>query len=282
MDYRKAKSELLALHNYMDANIDKVAEISATLQERIYKLLLSRLNDFDSAEGKLVASQDYRRKILDIERRVNKILGQQNYKESINSFLNSFQEIEDRNVVLQRTFNQIEVNRKVLTPSRLLLYEQAADALSPALADVYVQPAKMLLMQQITSGATLSETQTMLKNWNEGEYNSGRLGNGVKAPALDKYATQIARDSAYGVHRNINNIVKDKYGLERFVYVGGVIADSRPFCIHLVALNRPIALEEIPPLVKKFPDGLYPNTSKRNFMQVCGGYSCRHQAMAVR
>lgn len=282
MDYRQAKSELKSLSDFIDGNIDKVAEISATLQERIYKLLLSRLQQFDTVDGRLVATQDYRRRILDIERRMEEILGQKNYKEAIGSFLNSFEEIQDRNVLLQRTFNQLEVAKSTLTPARLLLYEQAKDALVPALNSNYVQPAKMLLMQQITAGATLSESETLLKNWNQGELNSGRLANGVKAPALDKYATQIARDSSYGVHRNINNIIKEKYQLERFVYVGDEVKDSRPFCKHLVRLNRVIELTEVPPLVNLYPDGLYPNTSKRNFMQVCGGYNCRHQAMAVR
>lgn len=282
MDYRQAKSELKSLSDFIDGNIDKVAEISATLQERIYKLLLSRLQQFDTVDGRLVATQDYRRRILDIERRMEEILGQKNYKESIGSFLNSFEEIQDRNVLLQRTFNEIDVAKSTLTPARLLLYEQAKDALLPALNNTYVQPAKMLLMQQITTGATLSESETLLRNWNQGELNSGRLANGVKAPALDKYTTQIARDSSYGVHRNINNIIKDKYELERLIYVGDIIKDSRPFCRHLVGLNRPIELNEIPPLVKLYPEGLYPNTSKRNFMQVAGGYGCRHLAMAVR
>lgn len=282
MDYNKAARELTSLNDFMLLNIDKVEEISTTLQERIYNLLLSRIQQFDMEDGKFVANQDYRMRILDIERRIDEILGQKNYQESITSFLNTFEEIEDRNILLQRDFNELKVAKSTLTPARKLLYEQAKDAMLPALSNVYVQPVKMVLLQQITTGATLSETQTLLRNWNEGELNSGRLANGVKAPALDKYNTQIARDSSFGVHRNINNIIKDKYELESLIYVGGVVKDSRPFCKHLVSLKRPIKLTEIPPLVQQYPEGLYPNTTKRNFMQVCGGYGCLHTAMAVR
>lgn len=282
MDYNKAARELTSLNDFMLLNIDKVEEISTTLQERIYNLLLSRIQQFDMEDGKFVANQDYRMRILDIERRIDEILGQKNYQESITSFLNTFEEIEDRNILLQRDFNELKVAKSTLTPARKLLYEQAKDAMLPALSNVYVQPVKMVLLQQITTGATLSETQTLLRNWNTGELNSGRLANGVKAPALDKYNTQIARDSSFGVHRNINNIIKDKYELESLIYVGGVVKDSRPFCKHLVSLKRPIKLTEIPPLVQRYPEGLYPNTTKRNFMQVCGGFSCLHTAMAVR
>jgi hypothetical protein len=38
----------------------------------------------------------------------------------------------------------------------------------------------------------------------------------------------------------------------------------------------------MPAFIAAYPEGLYPGTTKENFIQVCGGYGCRHSALAVR
>jgi hypothetical protein len=123
--------------------------------------------------------------------------------------------------------------------------------------------------------------------------------DGHPAPNLKKYATQLARDSAFAVNRNVNNIVKDKYALEAVAYVGGVRKDSRPICEYLVSLKRPILLTEIgalfagdipseamkfaeKPTKKGFLQGTVPGTNGDNFCQRCGGFNCLHSSLPVR
>lgn len=300
MNYTKLTAEMRALLAFMDENVDKVTEISGHLQERIYLMLVREIQLFDTIEGNLTPSRDFKARILDIENRIYKILGQKNYTETIQGFVDTFQTIEARNVKIHRTFNDIEVALTAVKPTRQLIYEQALDGLTSGLATAYVEPAKYLLMSQVTGGASINDALQQLELWNGDKMVTGKFTvDGKPAPSLTKYATQLARDTAYAVNRNINNIVKDKYELDAVAYVGGTRKDSRPLCEYLVSLKRPVLLTEIdalfrgdiPPEAMKFAEkktkkgflqGTIPNTGKDNFCQNCGGYNCLHQAMPVR
>ena len=300
MDYNNLDRELKELIIFIDGHIDSVENISATLQQRIYNLLLSEIEKFDTENGRLIAGTDFRKRILAIESKMLEILGQKNYEKVIDDFVNIFEQIEDRNIILQRSFNELEIKLKDVRPSRLLLYEQALEGLTSAVNEAYVQPVKYLLMQQVTAGLTIKESKELLDRWDKGELVLGKYTQDAKpTPNLQKYATRIARDSAYGVHRTFNNMVKDKYELTAIAYVGGLVSDSRPICEYLVNLKRPILLSEIEdlflgkippqamvyaekPTKKSFLQGTIPNTNATNFCQYCGGYNCRHQAFAVK
>jgi hypothetical protein len=133
-------------------------------------------------------------------------------------------------------------------------------------------------MQHVTTGISIKDSQRILNNWNKGE----TVGNVRPVINLQRYATQIARDSSYQYHGAINEVIAQEYKLDSFIYTGDLIRDSRPLCQHLVRLRRTIKLDEMPALIKKYPQGLYPNTSKKNFIQLRGGYNCRHSAFAVK
>lgn len=300
MTYTQLTAEMRAILAYMDANIEKVEEISEHLQERIYQMLVREITLFDTVEGYLTPSRDFKARILDIENKIYKILGQKNYTETVQYFVDTFQTIEQRNVKLHKSFNDIEVGITQVRPTTALLYEQAYDGLTSGLATAYVQPAKYLLMSQVTGGASINDALKQLEMWNDDKMVTGKFTqDGKPAPNLKRYATQLARDSAFAVNRNVNNIVKDKYDLTAIAYVGGVRRDSRPICEYLVSLKRPILLTEVdalfagnvPPEAMKFAEektkkgflqGTIPGTNGDNFTQRCGGYNCLHQAMPVR
>lgn len=122
----------------------------------------------------------------------------------------------------------------------------------------------------------------MLKNWNNGTLGNGKLSSSVDNPRLQAYAGQIARDSLFQYNGTIQDNIGQKYNLTKFIYVGGLVKESRPFCKHLAGLDRKIDIEEIPELVKRYPEGLVPNTTRENFPTYRGGYNCLHNVMMVR
>lgn len=300
INYTKLTSEIRALLAYMDANVDKVTDISEKLQERIYQMLVREITLFDTIEGKLSPQRDFKLRILDIENRIYRILEQKNYLETVTGFVDTFQTIEARTLKIHKTFNDLDVAITAVKPQRQLLYQQALDGFTKSLATSYVEPAKYLLISQVTGGASIKDALEQLDLWNNDKMVTGKFTNNASpAPSLTKYATQLARDSAYAVSRNTNNIIKDKYGLDAIAYVGGVVEDSRPVCEYLVSLKRDIKLSEIQELLdgnippeamkfspkptkKAFLQGVIPGTDATNFCSRCGGYSCRHSAWPVR
>lgn len=281
MNLRELERELNALTDSMEDSVKLVETSSIKSQELIYQLLLNEINKFEISDGRFVTGQNYSARLAVITKKINEILGNL-YTPSIREYLGSYSSIDDISVALHKSYNQLLIDKQKLTPARRIVYDQAEYFLTDGLADAYIQPAKYLLMQMVTTGITIKDAQSALKNWNDGELVSGKLTSGRQVHRLQAYSTQVARDSIFQYNGTIQNIITKEYQLTKFIYVGGLVKDSRPFCQHLVSLRRKIDLTEVPPLVEKYPQGLYPNTTKKNFMQVRGGYNCLHSAMGVR
>jgi hypothetical protein len=282
MNYDEIEAEVIRLANYIDGNIDSVEHASTQTQAAIYEMLRREILNFEIKEARYVVGQDFRKRLAIIQSKIEKILGSKIYTSPIKDFLTDFTKIQDKTVDLFKSVNDLEIEISELTPAKQTIYEQAKDALTKAVAPEYVEPVKKLIAQNVMQGRAIHQTVAQLEKWNAGDLASGRLANGERTPNLQKYATQVARDTAYSVQRTTNNIFKEKYGLTKFIYNGTLVKDSRPFCKHLVNLNRTIDLKEIPALVQLYPQGLMPNTTMENFPIVAGGFNCNHVVMMIR
>ncbi len=277
MTKRELYKELDKLEELISNSIDEVEKAALESQKKIYKEVLKAAGRFDTIEGRYVVDQDLTKVIATLESRFDKILGE-TYIPKIKEYLNTFLTIEEMNINIHKSYNELEIESEKLSPARKTIYQQAKKSLSTGLNDSYKDPAKYLLMQQVTSGISIKDSQKVLREWNNGK----RVGTITPLPNLQKYATQIARDSSYGLNRSINNVIADEYKLTKFLYVGPLLKDSRPICVHLVNLRRDIELEEMPPLLRKYPEGLRPGTTKDNFLEVAGGFNCEHTCFPVR
>lgn len=282
MTLEELEAELLQLNNTIDSSVDGVTDAASQAQQAIYEFLNGYLNAFETTGGAFATGQDFSQRIAYIQKRLNDIIGDI-YRPSIREYLNTYTTIEQTNIALQRSYNELTVDVEKIAPARKTIVKQAEYYLRQGLNDAYVQPAKYLIMQQVTNGVRLDDARKILRRWNQGELSAGsQLTSGRATPNLTKYATQVARDSMYGYNGSINEIIAEEYELDSFIYTGDIIRDSRPFCKHLVRLKRKIRLTELPALFKRYPEGLKPNTTMKNFFFVRGGYSCRHLAMAVK
>jgi hypothetical protein len=193
-------------------------------------------------------------------------------------------DIEQSNINLQKDYNGIKVEASKLSPARKYVYAQTEHyLLHDGLQEQFVQPIKFLLMQQVVSGSSVQDSKQLLKKWADGDLTKGdETTMGRQTPNLTTYSTQLARDTAFQYNGTINQIIADVYGLDHFIYVGNLVKDSRPLCKHLVDEDRPIAFDELPPLIKEYPTGLIPGTDKDNFVVYRGGYNCRHTVTPIK
>lgn len=284
MTYEEMERAVISLAEYIDSQIDSIAELSDVLQKRIYDMLSEEILKFEISEGAFVIGQDFRKRLLIIQNKIESVFSSRVYKQSIKEFLTNFDTIQQRTIDLNKSLSDLELDIKELSPAKQIIYEQASASFSPeAIAAEYIEPVKKLVANNVLQGQSIKKTVTLLENWNEGNLSSGRLAEGTPTPNLQRYATQIARDTAYSVNRTTNNIIKEQYGLKRFIYAGNLVKDSRPICVHLVGLNRPIEFTELPPLLNNpaYQKGLYPNTTHLNFCNTAGGFSCRHIVMPI-
>lgn len=277
-EYNEMEDGVISLAKYIDGTVDGFELSAVSVQATIYNLIQEQILKFEISDGFFVNSQDLRPRLAIIEKKIMAVLGGKEYKTSVKDFLFNFDNIQERTLDLHKTFSNVDIKTSEFTPAKQIIYDRAVDGLinSGAIATEYVRPVKQLIANNILQGSSISKTVTALENWDKGNLSSGRLTNGTPTPNFTRYATQIARDTAFGVNRSTNEIIKEKFGFSRFIYAGTIVKDSRPLCRHLVGLNRPIELSEMPPLISAYPQGLYPNTTKVNFVNNCGGYNCLH------
>lgn len=281
MTLEELRKRLIALNERMDTVVDNVATSATDAQTVIYEYLLDQINYFEISNGAFVANQDYASRLAIIQRKIYSIINNL-YKPSILEYLNSYKDIDDTNAYLHKSYNQLVLEKSLFTSARRAIYDQAEYYLVDGLADAYVQPAKFLLMQAASEGLTIKQARSMLNNWNKGELVTGRLASAHPTPRLQAYSGQIARDTIFQYNGTIQEKIAEQFGLKRFIYVGGLVKDSRPFCKHLVSQRRKIDIDEVPELVKKYPEGLISGTTKENFPIRRGGYNCQHTVMVVR
>lgn len=281
MNLDEARAYLQRMTEGMETAAGSVDIAATDAQQFIYELLDEEITKFSTYEGKYVNTQPLARRMMAIERLMYAAL-EDRYNPYIADYLQAYDIVDADNTYLQREVNGITLTQGDIANVRQTVYKQAERYLTTAVVDAYIQPAKYMMMQVITNGLTIKQGASILKNWNEGQLPEGKLSSGVHAPRLQAYAGQIARDSIFQYNGVVQGNIGDKYGLKNFIYVGGLVEDSRPFCRHLVQLNRRINIDEVPPLVEQYPQGLIPDTTKYNFPQYRGGYNCLHNVMMVR
>lgn len=265
----------------MEDTVDGVNKAATKAQKQVFELLMMNIDLLDSSNGSLVPNQPLAHKFAQLQKDIEAIIGNI-YEPALKEYFTSYAGVEDNTLKLHREYNGIEVPKSTFTAARQAIYNQAEYYLLKGLADAYIQPAKFLLMEQVATGTRIDKARSIVRNWDNGTLGAGELSSDRPTPRLQAYATQIARDTIYTYNGTIQDVIKKKFNLDKFIYVGGLVKDSRPFCKHLVAQNRKIELKEIPQLVIAYPQGLRPNTIMENFLEVRGGFNCNHIAMPVK
>lgn len=269
------------LDNIMEDAVLLINKRATIAQQSIFEAMLAEADKLRIEDGLIDPTQDLTYRFAKLEAKMTEILNVQ-YLRKISPYFSTYKTVQEQVISLQKGYNDIEVDAEKLTPQRQAIYTQAKYFMTTGLADAYIQPAKYLMMQQATAGVGIEQMRTALKQWNEGTLPKGKTASNQHAPRLQAYSTQLARDTIYTYQGALQNTIKEEYNLNRFIYVGGLVEDSRPLCRHLVGLRRKIDLIEMPELIKKYPQGLKPNTTHKNFLQLRGGYSCNHTCMVVR
>lgn len=290
MNLREVERELRRLTELMDGTTDGVLRAAQRSQQLIYQVMMDQLNAMDVEGGRLVPTQNYAGKLAAITRAMDDILGRE-FAPALSAYLRSFDTIDETAVKLHRNYNQIKIEIEDFNPVRKSIYKQARDLLTDGLAPNYKDPAKYMIAQAATTGMTIKQARSMLTNWNEGNLaEGGYLATNQPTPRLSTYAGQIARDSIFSYNGAEQELIRQNYGMDKFIYVGQIIKTSRTFCRLLVAeRGRKIGFDELPKFKKQaaaidgksLPSGMIPGTNRQNFCTRRGGYMCNHNILVV-
>lgn len=277
----EVKSMLSSMATEMDVRVDDIHDKAIDTQSKIFSMLIKEIEQFDTIDGKYIIGDSYNKRFALIQKNIQDIISK-NYNPVLSQYLQYYDNIEAESLKQHQLYNGLDIDKSTVDPLKTSYYGQAKYYLTQGLADGYIQPAKFLIMQYVTKGSTVNDMRRALDRWNKGTLNAGELASDRHAPRLQAYSTQIARDTMYTYQGAIQDVIKQEYGLNKFIYVGGLVKDSRPFCRHLVSRRSKISFDEVPELVIQYPQGLKPDTTKKNFPLYRGGYNCNHAVMVVK
>jgi hypothetical protein len=119
---------------------------------------------------------------------------------------------------------------------------------------------------------------------NFNEFRNGLLQmftNGERDGQILNWVKQVTNDRFAGADRNYTFAIGNELGLEFVQYVGGLLQDSRDFCIERDKKYYHIKEVQKWGTTPKQWQGRYRNTTPDNITQWLGGYNCKHSIAFV-
>lgn len=215
-------------------------------------------------------SIDYTNQLLQLKRKLTSSYSSTEFREQVTAYIDKIPM-----VLYQHAQSVAEING--LLTGKIYdekLAEYYVDKLKTELAEeVY---AKELVQKSVDAYRKLLSGPTSLKDMRE-----ELVSQGGKAA---RYSKQIILDANRTMIGEANDKISSTYALDGFIYDGGLRDNSRPMCVLLVGLKRPIGDDEMTIFLKRedLQPGLMPNTTKSNFKKRVAGYGCHHHATPVR
>lgn len=133
------------------------------------------------------------------------------------------------------------------------------------------RPLKEILSQNVNTGASFADLLKQVREFIKG------------TPDLDgkllRYSKQISRDTLFNYSASMQESISQNAGLDWYVYLGGIMDDSRDFCI--ARHNRYYKKKHVEDWAKLNWQGKRAGTTSSTIFIYRGGYNCLHSLIPV-
>lgn len=250
-------------------------------ESQVYDQVVLLLAKLDIKNGSFAINKKNVQIVSSIFDLLRGILLQSDYSKYVAEFVKEFDnQAVISNDIFKAMFPEFTVP-DLATQINNIAKRQTVDLLLNRAADLdFVSPLRSIIEQAVYNGAGYKETLTNIRTFIKGE--EKELG------ALSKYSSTYARDSFAVTDRTYTAIVSKDLKAEWFLYTGGTIATSRPFCkerdgeyFHIREIegwfDKPSKLQpgQHTPVNGKWT-GMVEGTNINTFFSYCGGWNCAH------
>lgn len=246
----------------------KFEEAVLRAQRELFDDLISLMSDLEKKGGNFANSPANRAAVDRIIERASKILIDGPYAEALVEYITSIQTgvlLTNDYFKAMTDFEQKAAYRETIKKA----IEQVTDLFDKdAIGQVLINPLKTMLSTQVDLGASFGDTVKTLRNFIEGNPQADLEGK------LSRYVKQNARDAFAQTDALYSRMVTKDLGLEWYRYAGGVIRDSREFCIHRA--GNFYHEDEVRAWALLDWQGKNPNTNADNIFTLRGGFNCQH------
>lgn len=245
-----------------------------SFENGIYRKILSAINQLElNTDDTIKVNRNNLRALRTLKNDLEKIIINDSYIAKLDTFLNGFDQLKglsDR--YLQTIASGAIANKQVYNAVLAESIDLTRNSLlSSGISKNLVNPINKILVENITTGGNFNELKNILQ--------TEILGDSERLGSLQRYTTQITRDSLGQFNANYNQILAGDLGLQYYLYRGGIKTTTRSYC--KARANKYFHIKEIQNEIPQDWSGKIPTTNKNNILINRGGYNCNHQYIPV-
>lgn len=258
-----------------NAFLEAVLRYENRIFNKVVKDVLARLEV--TKDGKIASTAKNRERIVGLANVIRDAFTSSGLYGRMTNLIANFDDIEANIVSVQKGLNNINIPPSIVNPVKRLFADQIIFRMQGRGLDVdFVQPLQNELYRATLMGTNLSDAI--------GRIETTMLGNSRVQGFVQKYSAQVARDALGQFQGTVHERIKTEYNLDATRYVGSLVEDSRKQCARWVAKRIILDSELQAEINWAFANGtgMIQGTTPSNFLELRGGYNCRHTAIPVR
>lgn len=263
-------------------NIDEIIAQIAQIQEDAVTELLRGMSARDRliVEAIIAETKDMRmtltsktnKQIAAIQKAIVATVVDDILRKKVVAFVNNF---DDINTATHEYFRAIDENFTVKERYNIYVEVAKQDAINNLLTNqvnnVLAEPIKKIMLQHVTTGASKEQMIDTIKEFVE--------GTGDKSGAMDRYYSQVARDTINQFERTNSKLIADDLGYDKYKYNCGTVDDTRPFCKKREC--EVFTKAEVEAWADTDWVGKIPGTNADTIFINLGGYNCMHKLNGI-
>ena len=267
-DILRQKNE--RLESVPDAFVNQMVLV----QREILAELTAALGTLDRSGGFITLNQSNLVRVEEISNLLEQLFTSQG--EYLDAVAGLAEEFDTQALINDSYFKELDIDFSAPIIAEEVFLARKAEALNLLLGDgisATVQaPIRRELVNAVTSGASYTDTLVNLQELINGTPERDGL--------LMRYARQTVSDSFAITDRSYTATITEEEGYEWFLYSGGLMNTTRPFC---KTRNGKFYHKKE---VEEWGDlgdwqGRMKGTDKRTIFLTCGGYNCQHSIQPV-
>lgn len=258
--------------NRLESVPNKFNSAVSKSQKEIFEEILTLLDGLEKKDGQIVLSASNIKEVEDIIEELKKVFYGSDYVEAVRDFAKEF---DTQGEITRDLFEKSFKNAEFTELSTAVLKSEKKTAVESLLGSSidkeFFNPIKSTIQDAVNSGSSLKDLISNIRTITEGD--EERLGK------LSRYANQISSDAFATSDRAYTNSIAKEIDAEWYRYVGGLLDDSRDFCVH--RNNNYYHKKEVEGWADENWQGKSIETDASTIFIWLGGYNCKHSLIPV-
>lgn len=263
-----------AIEEFIAAADKRYVAALGRVQSDLYNQLTTIITQLElDADGYIKQSATNRKVLQTADRKIQEVFNSSLYTTSVSNYVSVIMRLDAQN---EKYFTTID---SAFKPNKLFLRNLQADTiatiekyiLQDGLQSQVINPLSQILNQNVNSGGQFAGFLDQIRNY--------ILGNDQVEGRAMHYTRTYLRDSLFTYSRTYQQAITNDLGLNYYLYSGGVMDKSRPFCEERA--GKYFSHKEVEQMASLDWAGKKQGTTESSIFLFAGGWNCGHQLIPV-